>query len=672
MARLLQVTLAVVVYGLGVRGTAIAATSPVENVAISSTGALAADSTRWSSISADGSEVVFYSTANNLVSADTNATADVFIRRRYSNTTERVSLTADGTQANGNSYNPRISANGKVVAFISTSNNIVAGDTNNAADVFVRDLEAGTTERVSVSTAGVPANVFSVDCALSADGRYVAFSSAATNLDPLDTSNDIDVFVHDRVLRTTRLVSFLATGSNTFQATRPSISADGARVAFSAANLGVYVREMSAASAQRVDVTSGGVLGNGSAGLAAISSDGQYVVFSSYASNLVANDLNAESDVFRRDLATGEIALVSVFPGASAMDRSEAPTLSSDGRYVAFSSRVQNPALGTQSYFDVFVRDMQTGSVSALSRMSDGSLADGANLSPMISDNGSFVVFESLATNLFPGTRNTHYKIGVVQNPDHRGVLTESELLTYLREACGEFVGLNCDQQQRSCLEASLLSLSLLDQLELSLGFKVLGYCQSGVPQSEIDGAYQRGFDAGAASVDRQQIYDAGFAAGVASIDTTTLFNQGYQQGFEQGVASVDVAGIRSQAFAEGVASVPVDAIRSEAYGQGFDAGHLQGFSLGYSDGHAAGYDLGYSAGHSAGYDAGYSAGFDQGELSCPVSKKIQLCHRSHERDSKRGHGRWEVRYETIEVNRHALWVHLLHGDTLGACATGQ
>ena len=146
-------------------------------------------------ISADGRFVAFVSFATNLVPGDTNDATDVFVRDRQTGTTRRVSLGPGGVQGNGGSAGPAISANGRFVAFFSAATNLVPGDTNGTADVFVRDRQTGTTRRVSLGPGGVQGDGDSVGAAISADGRFVAFESDATNLVPGDTNGAPDVFV---------------------------------------------------------------------------------------------------------------------------------------------------------------------------------------------------------------------------------------------------------------------------------------------------------------------------------------------------------------------------------------------------------------------------------------------------------------------------------------------
>jgi archaellum component FlaF (FlaF/FlaG flagellin family) len=225
-----------------------------ERVSVSSAEAEGNYRSNWSSVSADGRYVAFSSLADNLVAGDTNGVVDVFVRDRVTGITDRVSVSGAGEQGNDWSNWPSISADGRYVAFMSTANNLVAGDTNGSWDVFVRDRVSGETERVNVSSAGAEANGPSGYSVISADGRYVAFMSDATNLVPGDTNGRADVFVRDRM----------------------------------------------AGETQRVSVSSAGVEADGRSDENSISADGRYVAFGSRASNLVPGDTNGTRDIFVR------------------------------------------------------------------------------------------------------------------------------------------------------------------------------------------------------------------------------------------------------------------------------------------------------------------------------------------------------------------------------------
>jgi hypothetical protein len=242
---------------------------------------------------------------------------DVFARDRQNGTTERVSVDSSGGQGNGSSYAPSMSADGRYVAFHSLASSLVSMDTNLSSDVFVRDRQSGTTQLVSVNSGGMQANGNSYYPSISADGRFVAFWSLASNLVPGDTNNLADVFVRDRQSGTTERVSVDSTGSQ----------------------------------------------GNGGSYYPAISSDGRYVAFWSSASTLAAGDTNGVADVFLRDRQGGSTERDSVnSAGAQGNDDSYSPSISADGRDVAFYSVATNLVPGdTNGVGDVFVRDRLGG-----------------------------------------------------------------------------------------------------------------------------------------------------------------------------------------------------------------------------------------------------------------------------------------------------------------------
>ncbi len=262
------------------------------------------------SISSDGRFVAFGAHATNLVTNDTNTDGDIFVHDRQTGTTKRVSVDSSGDQANGTSSAPSISADGRFVAFISRATDLVPNDTNDRQDVFVRDRQMGTTWRVSVGSSGNQANHRSVHPSISSGGRFVAFVSGASNLVANDTNDEFDIFVRDRQTTTTRRVSVdsLEKQANGGPCPYPacsgtSISADGRFVAYWswASNLvandtngrpDVFVRDRQGGTTQRVSVDGSGNQANSYNVDPSISADGHFVAFSSNASNLVANDNN--------------------------------------------------------------------------------------------------------------------------------------------------------------------------------------------------------------------------------------------------------------------------------------------------------------------------------------------------------------------------------------------
>jgi Tol biopolymer transport system component len=376
---------------------------------------------RPTSISADGRYVAFFTRASNLVPGDTNGAEDVFVHDRQTGTTTRVSVDSAGLQANFDCWAPSISADGRYVAFWSLASNLVQGDTNGTADVFVRDGQTGATTRVSLDSAGLQGNAGSGDPSISADGRYVAFDSGASNLVPGDTNGAQDVFVHDRQTGTTMLVSVDSSGlQGNRHSSRPSISADGRYVAFTsdAANLvpgdtngitDTFVHDCQTGATRRVSVDSAGLQADGASyGFPSISADGRFVAFENAATNLVPGDTNGWEDVFVHDWQTGVTTRVSVGSlGQQANFIGEYPSISADGRFVAFASEASNLVPGdTNGDWDTFVHDCQTGVTARVSVDSAGVQGNGASSMPSISADGRCVAFWSLAGFLVPGDTN--------------------------------------------------------------------------------------------------------------------------------------------------------------------------------------------------------------------------------------------------------------------------
>ena len=334
-------------------------------------------------IAAGGRIVAFWSCADNLVPGDTNGIADVFVRDRRTRTTERVSVGPGDIQANERSFfSAAISADGRFVAFLSGASNLVPGDTNDAGDIFVHDRRTHTTKRVSLGRDGAQANGQSLDNAISADGRLVAFRSDATNLVPGDTNGVEDVFVRDLRRGTTERVSVRRNGAqgNANSGSDVVISADGRFVAFlsSASNLvpgdtngevDTFVHDRRTHATERVSVGRNGAQANSNSYRPALSAHGRFVAFATFASNLVPGDTNNASDVFVRDRRTDTIERVSLGrDGAQANGQSSDNPISAHGRFVAFDSFATNLVPGgTNGERNIFVRDRRRGTTQLVS-----------------------------------------------------------------------------------------------------------------------------------------------------------------------------------------------------------------------------------------------------------------------------------------------------------------
>ena len=392
---------------------ALAAGGPsTERVSVSGTGAQANFSSDGPAMSRDGRFVAFVSRASNLVVGDTNLRQDVFVHDRQTGVTERVSVSSNGAQGNSASSAPAISDDGRFVAFQSQASNLVPGDTNASQDIFVRDRQLGTTTRVSVSSAGAQGSGKSANPSLSSDGHLVAFESAAPNLVAMDLNGFPDIFVRDLMAGTTALVSVDNTGAQT----------------------------------------------NGDSGNPVLSGNGRFVAYDSDANNLVAGDVNAKRDIFVFDRKTATVELVSAggaplptlgdrnlpainrngryvsfgaiatsLPGQPRAillrDRKTGKTqlvlagslgfvsgISGDGHYVGFSTLRSLVAADTNLVSDVYLWNRVTSAVARVSVSSSG--AQGNNSSgealrgPALSEGGDWVAFTSLAGNLVAGDSN--------------------------------------------------------------------------------------------------------------------------------------------------------------------------------------------------------------------------------------------------------------------------
>lgn len=405
-------------------------------------------------ISEDGSVVVFESGATNLITgqSDTNAAADLFVFDRVSGSVTLASHAAGAATTTGNAssamagYRPTVSADGGVVAFGSASTNLVGGiDNNNGFDAFVFQRSTGTVTLASRSAAGPTTTgdgaIFDAP-QISANGAVVAFTSRATNLvnGQIDANITFDVFAWDRAGGVVSMISSAAGrqavgADNT--SSGPTISSDGRVVAFSSAatNLvagqldtntvfDVYLHDRSTVATTLVShlPMNAAAVGNDQSAFAKISGDGRAVVFMSSATNLVPGqaDVAATQDAFVFDRATAAVVLVShsAIGNAIAVGVANAPTISASGAFVGFDSAATNLVAGqrdTNGASDAFVFDRSTASSTLVSRVAADSLTTGGGVSffPVISGDGAAVAFTSAAPNLVAGQIDTNAALDV-------------------------------------------------------------------------------------------------------------------------------------------------------------------------------------------------------------------------------------------------------------------
>ena len=416
-------------------------------------------------ISANGQVIAFMSMASNLVADDANIFSDVFVRDLVTGVTTRISVAADGSEADngsGNSEPPALSADGRYIAYVSSATNLVTGDTNELADVFVYDRQSAQTVRVSVSTNGGQGDWPSSHVSISATGRYVAFVTRAA-LVAEDTNNLADVYVHDRDAdadgifdeagaRATRRVSIASDGTQGDAAAdfnRTGLSDDGRYVVFAsrASNLvegdnniytDIFVHdrdadgdglfdEAGAIRTRRISLGLDNAEPNGMSYDSAISGDGRYVAFWSDAGNLVKGDIltcpqgNCQ-DVFvvDRDVdgdglfdEEGDVS-TSLASSSAAGVRGDNPSYlpqMADNGVVAFYASAQDLVPDDSAWVDIFVKDVKTGAILRASVSADNQAANGNSFLPDISADGNRVVFESNATNLVAGESSFYRQI---------------------------------------------------------------------------------------------------------------------------------------------------------------------------------------------------------------------------------------------------------------------
>jgi Tol biopolymer transport system component len=372
-------------------------------------------------ISGDGRYVAFSSRAGNLAPAGKEGRRQIFVKDVKTGAVTLASRAdgAGGAPAEGDSFGPTISADGRYVAFVTSAENLSAEDVS-SRDVFVRDLLTGTTTLASRANgpAGAVADEESIQASISADGRHVAFASRAGNLSAEDGADTTDVFVRDLDTGVVELISRAAgpTGAaGADDSFEPSISADGRSVAFAsrAALVGddvdemsfpldIFVRDRATATTILVSRKSGatGAPSEVESDEPAISADGLHVAFAS--SGKLTGQRGFDLNVFVRDIPTETTRLVSVGEEGSAGDGRRNPSISADGRYVAFQSRGNELSpVDAEGRVDAFSRDMAKGITVTISRASGrlGGPADGPSSNASISADGSAVAFESRATN---------------------------------------------------------------------------------------------------------------------------------------------------------------------------------------------------------------------------------------------------------------------------------
>lgn len=418
---------------LAMSGTSYAANNTTQIISISNNGLQGNQGSFDAVMSADGRFIAFSSDANNLVTGDTNGFRDVFVKDRFLNITERVSISTSGQEGDHNSQEPDISADGRYVIFTSFASNLIGGGVNSGQpQLYVRDRLLGTTELLSISPDGNPGDGWTQSGSINADGRFVVFISSSTNLMASATEGQYEVFVRDLVLNVSERVSISNDGSisggcgwppsisgngrfvafvswapldgvddlwadlfvydcqlktiskiahqfhwdeGMSQIYQTSLSADGRYLAFVNRpfiiygapdfddpnywhyyNENIFLLDRVSGNIKKVSVSSSGVWGNYGSSEPYISADGRYLVFKSFASNLVVGDDNNAPDIFLCDLQSGTIQRVVESPLDYVGDSQFNPSLSPLGNYLLFNTDADDIVSGDSNWStDVFL-----------------------------------------------------------------------------------------------------------------------------------------------------------------------------------------------------------------------------------------------------------------------------------------------------------------------------
>ncbi len=403
-----------------------AAGTGIQRVSVSRAGAQADRISTSAVISGDGHHVAFISFATTLVAGDVNDNPDAFVRDLRTGRVERVNVPGGERQSYLGIENVAISRTGRYAAFSTAAPDVVPGDTNGAPDVFVRDRTAGPTTRVSVPAAGGQANGASGigPGALSGDGRYVVFWSAATNLVPGDTNQGEDFFVRDLKRGTTTRVDVSTAGKQGNQrgiaGRQAAISADGRYVAFlsPATNLvpgdtneatDVFVRDRRLGRTGRLSISTAGAQAAQRSDEVAISAGGRYVGFRSWAPNLVAGSPGTDPGIYVRDMVAHTTERVSLTTTGAPLNReASGVSLSADGRYVTFHTAADAVTPGTADppVFDAYVRDRRRATTTRIPVTPDGRAVNGHSYGTTLSADGRRAAFTSAASDLVPGDTN--------------------------------------------------------------------------------------------------------------------------------------------------------------------------------------------------------------------------------------------------------------------------
>jgi Tol biopolymer transport system component len=417
-----RIALPLVVGGLGVLASAKGLPPGPEIATVASDGTQSDGGSQLGTVSSNGRYVAFWTVASTFDSSDDNGNWDCYVHDRLTGETTLVSGDPDGNTSAGSHY-PVIAANGKFVVFNSDAEDLVDGDTNGSRDVFLRDLKAGTTRRVSVAEDGTETDAYSqtYGAALSSSGRYLVYYSGASNLVAGDDNGNTDVFLTDLKTGVVTMISADADGNpGDGESDDPSISPNGRFVAFNSAannlvggsNDGsnqVLVWDRKTGEIRRASQDADGTPGDAASYDGVVSNNGRLVAFSSSASNLVTGDANENDDAFLKDMKTGEVRRVSVAADGGELGQGGSyPSFPPNGKSVVFHTSASLIETDMNGEDDIYLLDLRDGSVRLLTTNPSGDAGNGGSYCTAysLSANGRWLAFYSAASDLVPGDEN--------------------------------------------------------------------------------------------------------------------------------------------------------------------------------------------------------------------------------------------------------------------------
>nr|WP_246427986.1 fibronectin type III domain-containing protein [Paenibacillus phyllosphaerae] len=390
--------------------------SPIERVTATADGSSPNGDSEFASVSDNGNLIAFESEASNLIADDGNNEADVFVRNRKDGTTTRISVAYEGGDADGGSYAPLISGDGRYVLFTSAASNLTkVGDEGTQEDLFLADLESGSIEKVADQVAAGFAYNSARPYAMSADARYIAFASYDNNGTENDLNGTWDIFLKDR--RTSSVMRLTDRIKDHFHPSQLDITPNGRYVTFSINQIGllpedinidedIYVYDTVLNQYELISHNPQGLSGMNDSRNPSISDDGRYVAFESYAGDISDEDQDYSNDVYVYDRRTKVLKVANMTVGGQPGGRDNAfASFSGSGRFVAFES---NDSLEPSAYNrNVYIRDLKEGLTYWMGQSASGEEANANNERPAISADGGHLVFQSRADNLIPDQGET-------------------------------------------------------------------------------------------------------------------------------------------------------------------------------------------------------------------------------------------------------------------------